>query len=156
MNKQAYDEKNVEDYIKNTLAIEVALDKIRCDPNLKATITQVQNITGLNRKTIRDRDPNEELVKIKKRRKVEAQIDKEEKKDSVSELESQLDNAQKELVYWFKEAQSKELQLNQIELKTKRKQETIDWYKAELEKERLATSTLKMQLNQLTELMENK
>lgn len=154
MTTQAYDEKNAEDYVKNTLAIEAAIAKIRLNPKLKATITQIQQLTGLNRKTIRDRSPNEELEKIKKRRKVETQLDKDEKTDTVSELETQLDNAQKELVYWFKETQSKTLQVHQLELKTKRKQDTIDWYKAELEKERLTTSTLKTQLNQLMKLME--
>ncbi|WP_462174559.1 hypothetical protein [Pseudoalteromonas gelatinilytica] len=154
MTKQAYDEKNEQDYIKNTLAVETAIEQIRRDPKLKPTITQIHQLTGLNRKTIRDREPKEELEKIKSRRKVETQIEKEEKKDTAKELESQLDNAQKELVYWFNEAQSKELQLNQLEIKIKKKQESIDFYKTELERERLNNSALKTQLNQLKKLME--
>ena len=115
--KPAYERKNKQDYDEYTDKIHIALDKIEKNRNLKTTLNQLFELTGIHRNTLRERDfPKERLQEIKLKRKVEDELDREPKRNALEELESQLDNAKKELIYWFSKHEQIEAELSQMEM----------------------------------------
>lgn len=99
-----FEDKNAADYDEYTDRLMDGLDQIRKDSSLKATITQLSQITNIHRNTITDRRwPSQKLKTIKeeriKREKKEKEV-KPERTETV--LQERLDNALNELVYWYK------------------------------------------------------
>jgi hypothetical protein len=155
MSNLSYDEKNQQDFDANTDIIHGALDKISSTASLKATISQLSELTGLHRNTLRDREwPIERINKIKEERKVRAVLQKPEKKDQVKELESQLDKACKEVVLWFTKFKEKEQDFNRLELQRDRLTEAKDFYQKELMLERDRVKNLEEELLRTRELLQ--
>lgn len=151
---QKYDEKNQQDYDENTDLINVGLDRISSDINLKPTIAQLSQITGLHRNTLNNRSfPKERLRKIKQKRKVYSELKKVEKKDAVKELEDQLDNAKVELIHWFTKFHALELNFQQLQIKTSRTKESLDFHKKDLIEEQEKSKFLNEELNRLKYLI---
>jgi len=105
MSGQAFDEQNLEDFQDITERINEALLKISSDRSIKATITELASISGVHRNTIRNRAwPVERLNTIKANRKVEDQGQKKgAEPKSVDVLTAKLEQAELEILYWFKE-----------------------------------------------------
>lgn len=103
MKKFEFDEKNENDFQNNTNKIIDALEKIRSDPSLRPFVKTITDLTGIHRNTISNRVwPLQKLDQIKSERK--AQKNKDSKKSIKSAeniLQNKLNNAQKELLYWF-------------------------------------------------------
>jgi hypothetical protein len=151
---QAYEAKNKQDYDDNTDKIYAALDKIKTNKRYKATISQLVELTGIHRNTLRDREfPKERLEEISRERKVREKLDEEPKKNALKELETQLDNAKTELILWFSQHQTMEADLSQMEMKYLREKEALDFYKRELEKERNNNKIKQTEIARLTDLL---
>ncbi|HHX8498909.1 hypothetical protein NB548_15455 [Vibrio parahaemolyticus] len=158
-----FDEKNREDFEKNTALIIEALNAIENDKKLSATFKEVARLTGLHRNTLSNRSivvgdlkvettVSAELKRISDDKKKQKAKDKVTKKNEVENLEGQLDNAKNELVYWFKKYQDLSLESAQLDIQLGRKADLIDWYKKELEAERQKTNLLQERINILEEL----
>ena len=153
----AFDEKNRNDYEKNTSLLHVAIDKIRKTPTLPATIAELSRITGLHRNSISNRVwPGTKLKEIKEQR-IELKKQKTEnvvKIDPVRVLEDKLDNAKQELVFWFTKCTDNEKQIKQLSTNLKRMSDARSDYENMLKQERLYTEKLKKELNQLRMLIQ--
>lgn len=103
MKKFEFEEKNENDFQNNTNKIIDALEKIRSDPSLRPFVKTITDLTGIHRNTISNRVwPLQKLDQIKSER--EAKKNKDSKKSLKSTeniLQDKLNNAQKELLYWF-------------------------------------------------------
>lgn len=154
MSTLSYDEKNQQDFDGNTDLIHDALDKISSTASLKSTISQLSELTGLHRNTLRDREwPIERINKIKEERKVRAELQKPDKKDQVKELESQLDKACKEVVLWFTKFKEKEQSFSRLELQRDRLTEARNFYQKELMLERDKVKNLEEEVLRIQELL---
>lgn len=72
MNHQAYDQKNKADFNDYTSTLEKALKEIENNKNLKASVAQLERMTGIHRNTISNREwPVKKLKEIKKEREKE-------------------------------------------------------------------------------------
>ena len=152
--KPAYERKNKQDYDEYTDKIHIALDKIEKNRNLKTTLNQLFELTGIHRNTLRERDfPKERLQEIKLKRKVEDELDREPKRNALEELESQLDNAKKELIYWFSKHEQIEAELSQMEMKFLREKDALEFYKRELKTERDKSKKIQAEVDRLTDLV---
>lgn len=116
MNKFEFDTKNEIDFEENTTKIISALEKIRKDVNLKLTIKTLSELTGIHRNTLRNRVwPIQKLDEIKSERvNVKAKQDKKMVKRTEDILQAKLNNAQKELLYWFTEHKKINESYNQL------------------------------------------
>jgi len=103
MKKFEYDEKNEKDFEENTTLIMDALEKIRKDKTLKPFVKTICDLTGIHRNTLRNRVwPLQKLEEIKTERNlVKSKVLSKTFRNSESVLQEKLDNAQKELVYWY-------------------------------------------------------
>ncbi len=141
-----YDKKNEQDFNDNTDKIWAALDKIRSDKNLKATIKVLSELSGMHRNTFGVRSPRawvlEELKLIKAERSASASEKKITTKDQIGQLESNLAQAKKEIIYWFAKYTRLQEKNRVAELELKRRIESLEWYKKELKKERDKSETL--------------
>ncbi|MEI6894319.1 MAG: hypothetical protein V5789_06735 [Colwellia sp.] len=153
----AFDEKNSSDYEKNTDLLHLAMEKIHQTPTLSATIAELSRITGLHRNAISNRVwPGQKLHEIKEHRKqlktktVENLV----KIDPVSVLEEKLDNAKRELVFWFTKCTDNEKQIKQLNTNLQRMSDARSNYENMLKQERLKTEELKTELNQLRMLIQ--
>jgi chromosome segregation ATPase len=159
MTTQAYNDKNQADYDDNSDLINEALAKIKSKRSLKATIAQLCELTGFHRNTFIRAGPRGDvhvtLKKIKEERKIIDALDKQTKKDQIKELEEQLNNATKEVVYWFSQFDELQRNFSQLELRLKRQTESKDWYENELQKERENSKQLQARLEQTNELLRN-
>jgi len=152
--KQAYEKQNKQDFDDYTDRIHAALDEIEKNRNLKATLTQVFELTGIHRNTLRERDfPNRRLLEVKKKRKVEDELDKKPKKNQLQELESQLDNAKNELIYWFSKHETIEAELSQMEMKFLREKDALEFYKNALQTERDKSQKYQTEVDRLKDLL---
>jgi|TARA_R110002126_G_scaffold88837_1_gene212682 chromosome segregation ATPase len=152
--KQAYEMQNKQDYDDYTDKIHVALDEIEKNRNLKTTLTQVYELTGIHRNTLRERNfPKRRLLEIKNKRKVEDELDKKPKKNQLQELESQLDNAKTELIYWFSKHETIEAELSQMEMKFLREKDALEFYKNSLQTERDKSKKMQTEIDRLTDLL---
>lgn len=153
-NTQAYEVKNKLDYDEYTDKIHAALDKIKKNGNLKTTLTQISELTGIHRNTLKDREfPKIRLNEIKLERKVRKELDIETKKDALEELETQLDNAKVELIHWFSRHEILEAELSQMEIKFLREKTALEFYKNELQKERDKSEEMQTEVDRLTDLL---
>lgn len=103
MSKFEFDERNQRDFHENTTLIMDALEKIRKDPTIKPYVKTLSDLTGIHRNTLSNRVwPLQKLDEIKAHR---LSISNKQKSKSTKRTESvlleKLDNAQKELLYWF-------------------------------------------------------
>ncbi|MFM2594147.1 hypothetical protein AAFX19_14945 [Vibrio harveyi] len=158
-----FDDKNQADFLENTEKINKALKIIENDKTLSATLAELERQSGLHRNTLRNRSltvgdlqiettVSDELKRIKIIKQNKKEQDKSDKKDHVTELENQLENAKNELVYWFTKFQTLSQEAGQLDIQLSRKADLVDWYKKELEKERLKARSLEDRINLLEEL----
>ena len=154
---RAFDKKNTEDYEKITQLITDALQNISSNSNLKVTIKQIVDLTGIHRNTISERNwPKEKLDKIKEDRIKRQLKNTEEKVTKKQELNEQLKQMKLELVYWFTKAQKLKKGLNQLQHTSDIMTESRDYYSNELNKERQYTQELKNKNALLSKLLETK
>jgi rubrerythrin len=153
-NTQAYEVKNKQDYDDNTDKIYAALDKVKKNSKYKTTLTQLAELTGIHRNTVRDRGfPSDRLDEIKRERKVTEEIDREPKKNALEELESQLDNAKVELIHWFSKHETIESELSQMEMKFMREKDALSFYKKQLKIVSDDNKTKQAEIERLTDLL---
>lgn len=145
-----YDKKNEQDFNDNTDRIWAALDKIRSNKNLKATTKVLSELSGMHRNSFgastRRAWALEELQLIKAERSASASASANEMKmttkDQIGQLESNLAQAKKEIIYWFAKYSRLQEKNRATELDLTRRIESLDWYKKELKKERDKSETL--------------
>lgn len=102
MINQAYDQKNRIDYDMYTATIKTALNTIKQDKDLKASIAQISKMTGIHRNTISSREwVRNALKKIKEDRITEDQLHDKQMRVRKESLEEKLTHAQNEVIYWF-------------------------------------------------------
>jgi hypothetical protein len=133
MNRQAYDEKNKGDYEEYSNMLSEALLNIQNNKKLKPTIAQLSKMTGIHRNTIALRIwPSQKLDEIKKTRKIEAKkIEAKSLLSSIDKkalLEGQLDQARKEVVYWFNEFQDMKRFFTHSDQRFNQAREARDYY----------------------------
>lgn len=162
--KQAYDEKNQQDYKDVTDKINACIDKIEITPSLKPTIAELARVTGLHRNTLynRDRSPQKNneiktrLNEIKRNRRIKKEIEKKVKKDQVKFLDDQLDNAKLELIHWFTKCSDIENENHELSDINNRLNDSLKFYIKELEEERKKNTNLKEELSLLKTIAEQK
>lgn len=103
MKKFEYDEKNEKDFEENTSLIIDALEKIRKDITLKPFVKTICDLTGIHRNTLRNRVwPIQKLEEIKNERNLsKSKVLSKVIRNTENILQEKLNNAQKELVYWY-------------------------------------------------------
>ena len=151
-----FDERNKRDFEENTKRLVDAIAKIGSSVNLPATIVQLSELTGMHRNAISRRQwPIVKLKQIKNRRKALQQQQSVEKKqiDPVTILEDKLENAKRELVYWFNKNLDNEKKVKQLEQNLQRITRARGDYENMLKQERQKTSELRKQLNILRNLL---
>ena len=154
--KSAYDNKNEEDFHDNTDLIVSKLDEIEKDKTLKSTISQLSELTGLHRNTIRDREwPITRLKEIKEKRKKSGVKKVEKDKSHFQVIEDKLDNAQKELVYWYRRCQENEYEVEQLEINYKRMANSKNKYEKLMQEERDKNEDLMKKIDLLNQLIES-
>jgi len=151
-----FDERNQRDFEENTERLVEAIDKIGSSANLPATIAQLSLLTGMHRNAISRRQwPVVKLKEIKNKRKALKQQQSSEKKqiDPITILEGKLDNAKRELVYWFNKNLDNEKKIKQLEQNLQRMTQARGDYGKMLKQERQKTSELTKQLNIMRDLL---
>ncbi|WP_020190335.1 hypothetical protein [Pseudomonas putida] len=102
---QAFDNKNQEDFDRNTEILTNGLMQIAGSLKLKPTVAELSRITGIHRNTIRQRIwPGQRLSAIKESRALEAlrsKLAKEKKADPVTVLTDKLQASRLEVLHWF-------------------------------------------------------
>lgn len=150
-----YDEKNKEAFDYNTQKIWEALDAIRNDKKLPATKAQLVKLTGLTRNTFNPKGARSwvggQLDSIKSGRILDAEKKKVTKKKETQNLNDLLDQSKLEILHWFTKYSESERELEKLRTRSKRDIESLEWYKAELQKEREA----QIKLHQRIEVMES-
>jgi hypothetical protein len=135
-----YDQKNQEQYDKNTEKIWSALDAIRQDKKMKATKAQVSNLAGLHRNTLGGKGSRDwvglELELIKKQREEDSNRTKVTKKKQEENLQGLLDQSKLEILHWFTKYSESERELDKLRIRSKRDLKSLEWYKSEFGKER--------------------
>tara|TARA_B110000902_G_C14020927_1_gene480285 strand:- start:202 stop:669 length:468 start_codon:yes stop_codon:yes gene_type:complete len=148
-----FDDKNKEDYETHTDLILDALDKIRKDKRLSASIASIVKLTGLHRNTISNRDwPKQKLEQIKEKRTKTKADNKIDEKSQITILEETLENACHELVHWFTLSQEKINDLEQLKANYELMIESRDFYKDAYNKEKSKVSELTKQVARLKDL----
>jgi hypothetical protein len=102
---QAFQEKNEEDFDKNTEQLAAGIQAIASNSSLKPTVAELSRVTSLHRNTIRLRKwPLVRLAEIKETRRLEAlskRVKAKVKSDPVSVLEQRLEKSRLEVLHWF-------------------------------------------------------
>jgi len=152
-----YDERNQELYDKNTDKIQDALDAIRQDKNLKTTKAQVAALTGLHRNTFSGQGSRDwvsvELKIIKHQRQEDSKRSKVTKKQQEDNLQSLLDQSKLEILHWFTHYSESERELEKLRNRLKRNNDSLEWHKEELKKERQAHEVLRERIKLLESLV---
>lgn len=159
MTEQAYDQKNSEDFEANTKSIKSALEKIKSNKKLKATVAQIVEMTGIHRNTISNRGwPVAELKAIKDSRKrkeqQEEQLERESANNTKVALEQSLHLTREEVVYWFNEYQDMKRFFEHSDKRFQKMRESRDHYKVLYEKERKSLLESEQEVERLKELLE--
>jgi len=148
---EPYDEVNQKDFDDNTDKINEALEKIERDNSLKPTIATLSTLTGFHRNTLRNRGwPVDRINKLKDRNTELKKIELSEKKVVKKELIEKLDDAVKEIAFWFKKYKDLERDYLQMDIQKNRFRESQNHY---IEENRAIKQTLKTAIDQL-ELMD--
>ncbi|MBD1564300.1 hypothetical protein P4S52_13210 [Vibrio sp. SA48] len=152
---EAYDEKNQDDYERNTKLLIEKIDEIERNKNLSPTITQLAELTGIHRNTISAREfPKVRLKEIKKNRLEKKKAEQKEKIPTQKKiLEDSLDNAQKELVYWFQKCSALDTSNKQLQKNLDKMSESRKVYEQMLSEERQKVVALKAELNQIKNVL---
>ncbi|MDE1233937.1 hypothetical protein [Vibrio aestuarianus] len=156
-----YDARNEADYEEITLKLAVALDKIRNNPKLKASVAEIAKLAGVSRNTVASRgyglkSKDGQLGKIgelRKERKKEAIVAKaisEANIDDCCSLEDQLDNAKAEIIFWFNKVSELQHSLDQTVIEFNRMADSKAFYEKELNKEREKNKSLQERLDMLS------
>jgi len=154
---RAFDKKNTEDYEKITQLITDALQSISSNSNLKVTIKQIVDLTGVHRNTISERNwPKESLDKIKEDRVKRQLTNKKEKVNQEQKLNEQIKQIKLELVHWFTTAKKLQNDLNQLQHTSDIMTDNRNYYHNELKKERLKVQELQNKNALLSKLLETK
>jgi len=152
-----FDEKNQKDYEENTKLLVNAIDKIKATPSLSPSIAELSRLTGLHRNSISNRRwPNEKLKELKNERKITAVTNthsQKQPKSAIKDLEDKLNNAKKELVYWFNKNMDNERKIKQLEQNLNRMSTARSDYENMLNQEREITYELTKQLNLMRDLL---
>lgn len=152
---QEYESKNQCDYENNTRQINAAIYQIETNDSLKATISEVVNLTGLHRNTISLRGwISGRLSDIKEKRKQRAEELK--KKNSVEKLDiaSQLGLALDELCFWHNSVLLNNDEIKSLHRQLSLQQESKDFWKNEAIKSREACKSLEVKITKLQQLLE--
>lgn len=148
-----YDAKNKELYDKNTEKIWAALDSIRQDKKLKATKSQLMELTQLHRNTFDPKGARHwvsiELELIKKQRQEYSKRKKITKKQQEENLQGLLEQSKLEILHWFTKYSESERELDKLRIRSKRDYKSLEWYKIELEKERKGKKVLEERIKLL-------
>ena len=143
---ELYDEKNHEDFIVNTDKIWDSLDQIRADKNLKTTKAQLSALTGLHRNTFNPEGKrawvSNELNQIQEQRQRESKTASKKKKSDTQNLNDKLDKAKIEIIHWFNKSTQLTQDLTKSSNRLRQTENTLEWYKKELDKERKEKSLL--------------
>ncbi|EIA1617096.1 TPA: hypothetical protein ACMDWL_001258 [Vibrio parahaemolyticus] len=135
-----YDEKNQELYEENTNKIWAALDAIRGNKKLGATKTQLARLTQMHRNSFAENGSrgwvSKELESIKRKRKQDLNCDKVTKKQQEENLQSLLEQSKLEILHWFTLYSESERELDKLRKRLNQTNESLEWYKEELSKER--------------------
>ncbi len=151
-----FDAKNQRDFELNTDRLVQAIDKIRMNNSLPPTIAQLASLTGMHRNAISKRVwPSVRLEEIKTERKRTSNTSNHQNKpqDPVKVLEEKLENAKRELVYWFNKNLDNEKQIKQLEQNLCRMTDARSNYENMLKQERIKTSELTTQIKTLKEML---
>ncbi|HFG1963849.1 TPA: hypothetical protein ACGF58_000653 [Vibrio cholerae] len=155
-----YDKKNQELYDANTEKIHNALDAIRKDKSLKVTKAQLSVLTGLHRNTFSGtgaRDwVGEELDIIKNQRKEDSNRSGITKKKQEDNLQRLLEQAKLEILHWFTQYSESERELDKLRTRLKRDNDSLEWYKEELKKERNSKRELEERIELLESVIDKK
>ena len=155
-----YDEKNQELYDANTDKIHEALDAIRQDKSLKVTKAQVSALTGLHRNTFSGKGARDwvgiELEIIKKQREYDSKRSSITKKKQEDNLQSLLDQAKLEILHWFTQYSEYEREIEKLRTRLKRDNDSLEWYKEELKKERKSKRELEERIDLLEIVIDKK
>lgn len=138
MTDQAYDQRNKEDFERYSESLAEALLQIQNDTKLKPTIAQLSKMTGIHRNTISSRVwPAQKLYAIKEARAEAANKKKEKERrnavDQQSLLAEQLNQARKEIIYWFNEAEDFRRFYEHSDKKFRQMRDARDLYKEKYE-----------------------
>jgi hypothetical protein len=134
-----FDKKNQETYEKNTFILVSAINKIKQNPNLKATISELVKITGLHRNTIRNRGWVKDklnYIKTEKKNKLVSRQFKESQIKPEASFEEKYNQLKKELVYWFNSCSTLKNQVEQLTINLHRVSDARRYYEAMLFEER--------------------
>ncbi|GGW97174.1 hypothetical protein [Alteromonas halophila] len=151
-----FDERNQRDFEENTKRLVEAMDRIGSSSDLPATIAQLSQLTGMHRNAISRRQwPMVKLKEIKNKRKALRHLQFVEKKqiDPFTILEDRLDNAKRELVYWFNKSLDNEKKIKQLEQNLQRMTQARTDYEYMLKQERQQTNELTKQLTIMRDLL---
>lgn len=159
MRSQAYDQKNQEDFEKNSELLTKALLEIQNSKKFKATISQLSKMTGMHRNTISSRMwPVQKLKEIKESRAEEFKKKEErERRNSVDKkalLEEQLDQARKEVIYWFNESEDNKRFYEHSDKRFRQMRDARDHYKNLYETEKKKLLATEQELGRLRALLE--
>ncbi|PNI01214.1 hypothetical protein [Vibrio diazotrophicus] len=155
-----YDEKNKETFDYNTQKIWEALVAIKNDKKLPATKAQLVKLTGLTRNTFNPKGVRSwvggELDNIKSDRISDAEKMKVTKQKETQNLNDLLDQSKLEILHWFTKYSESERELEKLRTRSKRDLESLEWYKAELQKEREAQIKLHKRIEVMESLLNDK
>lgn len=159
MSDQAFDQKNSEDYDANTLALNSALQEIKRNKKLKATVTQLSEMTGIHRNTITNRVlPIQQLKQIKEERKAEDKSLKEQVSQNTSDIkassEEKLAQARNEVIHWFNEYQDMNRYFEHSRKRFKDMEKSRNYYKELYETGQKSLLAAEQEIERLKELLE--
>lgn len=152
-----YDKRNKEQYDLNTKKIEDALLAIRNDRRLKATKKQLVELTGLHRNTFDSKGSRswvgQELEILKKDKKDYSNRNKVTEKKKEDNLKKLLEQSKLEILHWFTKYSDSERELDKLRQRLKRDNDSLEWYRAELVKERKSQVALEERVERLESLL---
>lgn len=161
MSHYTYEQKNKENFEKNTLSLHKALQEIQRNQKLKVTVAQLSVMTGIHRNTIANRIwPVQELKKIKEKRKIQEKIIHEQEVDNINDskkrLEEKLIQSQNEIIYWFNEYQDMKHFFQNSSKRFENMKESRNYYKRLYETDRKSLVNAQQEIKKLRELLELK
>ncbi|CAK2471179.1 Exonuclease SbcC [Vibrio crassostreae] len=155
-----YDKKNRELFEENSKKIQNALDIIRKNNNLKATVSEVAAITGLHRNTLsksssRGENLSKALEQIKKDRKQLSERCKVTRKQHEENLQNLLDQSKLEILHWFTKYSESDRELEKLRNRLKQESDSLEWYRKELKKAQDERSRLDEKVKLLESMLGN-
>ncbi|EJE4176571.1 hypothetical protein [Vibrio vulnificus] len=155
-----YDKKNRELFEENSEKIQSALDIIRKNKNLKATISEVAAITGLHRNTLsksssRGENLSKALEQIKKDRKQFSERCKVTRQQHEKNLQNLLDQSKLEILHWFTKYSESDRELEKLRNRLKQESDSLEWYRKELKKAQDERSRLDEKVKLLESMLGN-